>query len=121
MRMATAPSVPAGEPRQVAAPAVGTGQADKVQALVPAPRPAESGEPSAFSGAVARLPVEVEVGVPVRDFRVRHLLALAPGSVIASQWGHGGDVPLAAGEVRLAWSEFEVVETLLAVRITRLE
>ena len=33
---------------------------------------------------------------------------------------HGDDLPLAAGEVRLAWSEFEVVENRLAVRVTRL-
>jgi len=29
-------------------------------------------------------------------------------------------VPLASGKVQLAWSEFEVVDTQLAVRITRL-
>jgi hypothetical protein len=29
-------------------------------------------------------------------------------------------VPLGSGEVQLAWSEFEVVDTQLAVRITRL-
>jgi hypothetical protein len=29
-------------------------------------------------------------------------------------------MPLAAGEVQLAWSEFEVVDTQLAVRVTRL-
>jgi hypothetical protein len=29
-------------------------------------------------------------------------------------------MPLAAGDVQLAWSEFEVVDTLLAVRLTRL-
>ncbi len=34
--------------------------------------------------------------------------------------GHGEDVPLSAGDVQLAWSEFEVVDTQLAVRVTRL-
>ena len=38
---------------------------------------------------VARLPVELDVAVPVRDFRVRNLLALEPGQVIESQWGTG--------------------------------
>jgi flagellar motor switch protein FliN/FliY len=69
---------------------------------------------------IARLPVELEVAVPVRDFRVRNLLALTPGQVIETQWAHGEDMPLAAGDVQLAWSEFEVVETQLAVRLTRL-
>jgi len=32
-------------------------------------------------------------------------------------WGRSS---LAAGDVQLAWSEFEVVETRLAVRVTRL-
>jgi flagellar motor switch protein FliN/FliY len=40
--------------------------------------------------------------------------------VIESQWSHGEDLPLASGDVQVAWSEFEVVETRLAVRITRL-
>ncbi len=37
----------------------------------------------------ARLPVELDVTVPVRDFRVRNLLALEPGQVIETQWANG--------------------------------
>jgi flagellar motor switch protein FliN/FliY len=73
-----------------------------------------------LSPPVARLPVELDVAVPVRDFRVRNLLALAPGQLIETEWPHGEDIPLAAGDVQLAWSEFEVVESQLAVRVTRL-
>ena len=69
---------------------------------------------------LARLPVELEVAVPVRDFRVRNLLTLVPGQVIEPQWAHGADMPLATGDVQLAWSEFEVIDTQLAVRVTRL-
>jgi flagellar motor switch protein FliN/FliY len=69
---------------------------------------------------MAKLPVELDVAVPVRGFRVRNLLMLEPGHVIESQWSHGEDVPLAAGEVQLAWSEFEVMDMQLAVRVTRL-
>jgi flagellar motor switch protein FliN/FliY len=91
------------------------------QALVPVPAmEPEPGPPSGVSGPVALLPVELDVAVPVRDFRVRDLLALEPGRVIETLWGNGEDVPLAAGDVQLAWSEFEVVETQLAVRVTRL-
>jgi flagellar motor switch protein FliN/FliY len=67
-----------------------------------------------------RLPVELDVTIPVRKFRVRNLLALEPGQVIETEWTNGADMPLAAGEVQLAWSEFEVVEQQLAVRVTRL-
>ena len=88
--------------------------------MVPVPRSLEEEDGATYSGPVARLPVEMDVSVPVREFRVRELLALAPGRVIESRWGHGVDVPLAAGKVQLAQSEFEVIETRLAVRITRL-
>jgi flagellar motor switch/type III secretory pathway protein FliN len=68
----------------------------------------------------ARLPVQLDVGIPIRDFRVKHLLVLEPGSLIESSWVPGEDVPVASGDVQLAWSEFEVVDTHLAVRLTRL-
>jgi hypothetical protein len=48
------------------------------------------------------------------------LLALEPGQLIESQWGNGEDMPLSSGDVQLAWSEFEVVDLQMAVRITRL-
>jgi flagellar motor switch protein FliN/FliY len=50
---------------------------------------------------------------------VRNLLALAPGQLVASHWNSGNDLPLAVGNVNLAWAEFEVLETKLAARITR--
>ncbi len=104
----------------------GTAQAnaaggDTGTALVPSPRQlGEDEKEPGFGPLVARLPVELDVAVPVREFRVRHLLALEPGTVIESQWNHGNDLPLAAGDVKLAWTEFEVIETQLAVRVTRL-
>lgn len=71
-------------------------------------------------GRAAQIPVEIDVAIPVREFRVRNLLALEPGQVIETRWANGDDVPLASGQVQLAWSEFEVQESDLAVRITRL-
>jgi hypothetical protein len=70
--------------------------------------------------AIGMIPVQVDVAVPVRNFRVRNVLSLAPGTVIGSRWGHSDDLPLAAGRVQLAWCEFEVIDTQLGVRITRL-
>jgi flagellar motor switch/type III secretory pathway protein FliN len=120
--MATAQSIPAPASAQHQVPAPdGTDEDGSMQALVPSPPQAlEQGDPAMFSAPIALLPVELDVAVPVRDFRVRNLLALAPGQLIQSQWGNGEDVPLASGEVQLAWSEFEVIDTQLAVRITRL-
>jgi flagellar motor switch protein FliN/FliY len=90
------------------------------QALVPSPHAPQEGEGMALTPALGRLPVELDVSVPVRGFRVRNLLALELSQLIESDWSHGEDVPLAAGAVQLAWSEFEVVDTQLAVRVTRL-
>ena len=88
--------------------------------LVPAPpQPQEDAEPE-FRSPVTWLPVELDVMIPVREFRVRDLLALEPGRLIESQWANGEDLPLNSGEVLLAWSEFEVVDAQLAVRVTRL-
>src|SRR5580658_1895102 len=96
----------------------------KEHALVPvsaqvANNAAETGA-KGFGAQVARLPVELDVSIPLREFRVRDLLALEPGRLIESEWSGGVDLPLAAGAVQLAWAEFEVVETQLVVRLTRL-
>lgn len=90
------------------------------QALVPSLPHGAKGEPMALSTPMARLPVELEVSVPIREFRVRTLLALELGQVMGTEWAPGEDMPLLSGDVQLAWSEFEVVDSQLAVRVTRL-
>lgn len=93
----------------------------KAEAVLAQPTPnlAEEGVLSK-NPLVARLPVEVDVAVPVKGFRVRNLLNLSAGSVIASKWVNGDDLPLGTRGTQLAWTEFEVIDQLLAVRITRL-
>jgi len=73
-----------------------------------------------LTAPLERLPVLLGVSIPVRDFRVRDLLALGSGELIETRWANGEDLPLSSGGVLLAWSEFEVVDTRLAVRVTRL-
>jgi flagellar motor switch protein FliN len=93
------------------------------RALVPVSKMENSGigtHATAFGAQIARLPVELDVSIPVREFRVRDLLALERGRLIESEWSNGADLPLAAGAVQLAWTEFEVIETDLVVRLTRL-
>ena len=90
------------------------------QALVSVEAHIDEGPGAGVQSPIARLPVEMDVAIPVRDFRVRNLLNLRPGDVIETQWASGEDVPLMAGAVQLAWSEFEVIDTQLAVRVTRL-
>ena len=59
-----------------------------------------------MNARVSVLPVEIDVAVPIRKFRVRDLLTLKEGVVIASQWIQGDDMPLAAPGAQLAWTEF---------------
>lgn len=112
---ANAPAQPSDAPLKSSDAAAGSATG---QALALAPQPPEAG--IKLTATVARLPVELDVTVPAKDFRVRQLLALEPGQVIETQWAQGADLPLAAGSVQLAWSEFEVIDTQLAVRLTRL-
>jgi flagellar motor switch/type III secretory pathway protein FliN len=90
------------------------------EALVRSPQAAEDGATTAVNTQAMRLPVELEVAIPLRDFRVRNLLALQAGALVESQWVHGDDVPIGSADVQLAWSEFDVVDRQLAVRLTRL-
>ena len=109
--MSTAQAVPLEAPRV---------EEVSEEALIPSLQGAPLSEPvSSFSKAL-RLPVELEVAIPLRKFRVRNLLGLQTGVLVESQWVHGDDVPLGLSNVQLAWSEFDVVETQLAVRLTRL-
>ena len=116
----THPLPPSGAERPREAGSTAAAEVATEQSLVPSPHPPGDGQPMVLTAPIARLPVELDVAVPVRGFRVRTLLTLAPGQVIESQWGDGEDVPLSSGSVQLAWSEFEVVDTQLAVRVTRL-
>lgn len=70
--------------------------------------------------AIKCIPVEVDVSIPIHRFRVRDVLALKEGQVIATRWLEGEDMPLAAHGTQLAWTEVEVIDQKLAVRITRL-
>ena len=69
---------------------------------------------------IARLPVMVGVNIPLRGFKVCHLLSLHPGETIASTWPVTEDVPLKVGALRICWGEFEVLDQQMALRLTRL-
>jgi hypothetical protein len=69
---------------------------------------------------VSQLEVTMSVGVELNQFKVRDLLTLKAGQVFESIAAETDDVPLKVGQVQLGWSEFEVVEQRLGLRLTRL-
>lgn len=73
-----------------------------------------------IAALAAKLPLQLDLRVPLHSFRVQNLLSLEKGQVIESAWPHTEDLPLWSGGVHLLWTEFEVVDQKLAVRVTRL-
>ena len=69
---------------------------------------------------VEALPCLLTVEVPVPGFTVSDLVHLERGRIIATRWTVGQDVPLRINGELIAWSEFEVVQDRLAVRLTEL-
>lgn len=69
---------------------------------------------------VEPLPCLLTIEIPVPDFTVADLVQLAKGGIIATGWTVGQDVPLRINGELIAWSEFEVVQNRLAVRLTEL-
>jgi flagellar motor switch protein FliN/FliY len=69
---------------------------------------------------VEGLPCVLTVEISVPDFRVTDLVHLSPGRIIATRWTVGLDVPLLINGELIAWSEFEIVQSRLAVRLTEL-
>jgi len=80
----------------------------------------DGSDAGALNVNVGQIPVEIDVTIPIRNFRVRNLLALSSEQVIGTEWLEGEDLPLGARGAQLAWTEFEVIDQKLAVRITRL-
>lgn len=69
---------------------------------------------------LSRLPVVLTARIPLSAFKVRDLLLLQQGQLVQSNWSTAEDIPVKVGRVQLAWSEFEVVEDRMAMRLTRL-
>jgi flagellar motor switch protein FliM len=69
---------------------------------------------------LSQLPVTLTVRISLKRLRVRDLLRLEKGQVLESAWSQTSDVPVAAGEVRLCWGEFEVSGQQIGVRLTQL-
>jgi flagellar motor switch protein FliN/FliY len=69
---------------------------------------------------LSQLRVSLRAAVGLNRFRVRDLLALEEGQVFESLTPDTEDVAVMVGQVQLGWSEFEVTDQRMAVRLTRL-
>ncbi len=67
-----------------------------------------------------RLLMQADVMVKIHSFRVQDLLSMERGTVVETIHEHTQDVPVRCGGALLLWSEFEVLDQRLAVRVTRL-
>ena len=69
---------------------------------------------------LSQLRVTMRAGVALNRFKVRDLLSLKEGQVFESLSPGTEDIPLLVGQVQLGWSEFEILEQRMALRLTRL-
>jgi flagellar motor switch protein FliM len=69
---------------------------------------------------LSQLRVTLRAAVRLNRFRVRDLLTLEEGQVFESLSPDTDDVTLLVGKVQVGWSEFEVLEQRMALRLTRL-
>jgi flagellar motor switch/type III secretory pathway protein FliN len=65
-------------------------------------------------------PCLLSLEVPVSRFTVGDLLRLRVGSIVETSSHHASDIPLRANGLLIGWTEFEVIGSRVAVRITEL-
>jgi flagellar motor switch/type III secretory pathway protein FliN len=85
------------------------------------PKPAPVADPLADRWLrVEALPCLLAVEISVPNFTVADLVHLERGRIVATRWTVGQDVPLRVNDELIAWSEFEIAQNRLAVRLTEL-
>ena len=78
-----------------------------------------SGEEAAWAH-VKGLPCRLSVEIPIPDFTVRKLLDLSLGVILDTYHEEGSHVPVLVNGQMIAWGEFDVVDEVLAIRLTEL-
>lgn len=89
--------------------------------------PSESGEIRATAlgpkendrlDTIPWLPCTLTLELPVVNFTIANLMNLCPGMIVETACPHTSDVPLRVNNLLIGWTEFDVIEGHLAVRIT---
>ena len=66
------------------------------------------------------LACELSLSISIEKFTVGDLLQLNKGSIVETTCHYTSDIPLRANGLLIGWTEFEVIGSRLAVRITEL-
>jgi len=66
------------------------------------------------------LPCTVSVDIPLSRFTIADLTRIGKGSVVTTPCPHLSEIPLYVNGQLIGWTEFEVIDERLAVRITEL-
>ncbi len=66
------------------------------------------------------LPCQLYVALEVPHFTIRDLLCLRVNSVVDTRRREGAHVPVLVNSVMVGWSEFDVIDGRLAVRMTEM-
>jgi flagellar motor switch/type III secretory pathway protein FliN len=74
-----------------------------------------------IAGLFGWLRCDLSLELPVGKFTVGDLLRLGKGSVVETNCLATSEIPLRVNGLLVAWTEFEVIGTRLAVRVTELE
>jgi flagellar motor switch/type III secretory pathway protein FliN len=77
------------------------------------------GEEAAWAH-VKGLPCRLSVEVQIPQFTVRKLLDLAAGVILDTYHEEGSHIPVVVNGQMIAWGEFDVVDEILAIRLTEL-
>jgi flagellar motor switch/type III secretory pathway protein FliN len=64
------------------------------------------------------LPCTISVELPVVRFTIGDLLRLGKGSIVETSCHQSSDVPLRVNRLLIGWTEFDVINDRIAVRIT---
>lgn len=69
---------------------------------------------------IALAAVQLEIRLPIQRMRVRDIFLLSKGEILETAWPADEDLPGSCAGIHILWTEFEVIEKRLAVRVTRL-
>jgi len=98
-------------PNQHAMESFPPGQTNAGKPTQSEPNPAE---------ALPWLPCTVSLEIPLQRFTIGDLWKLAKGSVVSTACPRNSNLPLYVNGQRIGWTELEVIDDRLAVRITEI-